>query len=43
MRQNMGQAEWEEVARDWNGEGHNNQLREYCSVGVFWIRKYFLH
>jgi uncharacterized protein (TIGR02646 family) len=43
MRQNMRREEWEEVARDWNGEGHDNQLREYCSVVVFWIRKYMLH
>jgi uncharacterized protein (TIGR02646 family) len=41
-RQNMRRDEWEEVARDWNGEGHDNQLREYCSVVVFWIRKYML-
>ncbi|MGA2536736.1 MAG: retron system putative HNH endonuclease [Terracidiphilus sp.] len=42
-RQDMGRQEWEDVARDWNGEGHDNQLREYCSVVVFWIRKYILH
>jgi uncharacterized protein (TIGR02646 family) len=41
-RQNMERQEWEEVARDWNGEGHDNELREYCSVVVFWIRKYML-
>lgn len=41
-RQNLARQEWEEVARDWNGEGHDNQLREYCSVVVFWIRKYML-
>lgn len=41
-RQNMSRQEWEEVARDWNGDGHDNDLREYCSVVVFWIRKYML-
>jgi hypothetical protein len=41
-RQNMMRQEWEEVARDWNGEGHDNELREYCNVVVFWIRKYML-
>ena len=41
-RQNMTRQEWEQVARDWNGEGHNDELREYCSVIVFWIRKYIL-
>jgi len=41
-RQNMARQEWEEVARDWNGDGHVNELREYCSVVVFWIRKYIL-
>ncbi len=42
MRQSMTRQEWEEVARDWNGESHNNELREYCSVVVFWIHKYML-
>lgn len=42
-RQSMRRQEWEEVARDWNGEGHDTQLREYCRVVVFWIRKYMLH
>lgn len=41
-RQNMTREEWEEVARDWNGEGHNDELREYCSIVVSWIRKYML-
>jgi uncharacterized protein (TIGR02646 family) len=41
-RQNMTRQEWEEVAREWNGEGHDNQLREYCSVVVFWVSKYIL-
>jgi uncharacterized protein (TIGR02646 family) len=41
-RQNMTRQEWEDIARDWNGEGHNNELREYCSVVVSWIRKYML-
>ncbi|HET6841083.1 MAG TPA: retron system putative HNH endonuclease [Candidatus Angelobacter sp.] len=41
-RQNMTRQEWQEVARDWNGEDHDNELREYCSVVVFWIRKYML-
>jgi hypothetical protein len=41
-RQNLGRQEWEEVARDWNGEGHDKELREYCSVVVFGIRKYML-
>lgn len=41
-RQDMTGQEWEEVARDWNGEGHDNELREYCSVVVVWIRKYKL-
>jgi uncharacterized protein (TIGR02646 family) len=41
-RQNMTRQEWEAVALDWNGERHNNELREYCSVVVFWIRKYML-
>lgn len=39
-RQNMTAEEWEEVARDWNGEGDTDELREYASVVVFWIRKY---
>jgi hypothetical protein len=42
MRQNMRRQDWEEVAREWNGEGHDNELREYYSVAVFWIRKYML-
>jgi uncharacterized protein (TIGR02646 family) len=42
-RQSMRRQDWEEVARDWNGEGRDNQLREYCSVVAFWIRKYILH
>jgi uncharacterized protein (TIGR02646 family) len=41
-RQDMTRQEWEEVARNWNGEGHNNELQEYCSVVVSWIRKYML-
>jgi uncharacterized protein (TIGR02646 family) len=41
-RKNMTRQAWEAVARDWNGEGHDNELREYCSIVVFWIRKYML-
>lgn len=42
MRQNMTRQEWEEVARDWNGESHDDQLEEYCAVVVSWIRKYMV-
>jgi len=41
-RQNMSRQEWEELARNWNGEGHDDPLRDYCSVVVHWIRKYML-
>ena len=41
-RQNMSRLEWEDLARDWNGEGHDEPLREYCSVVVSWIKKYML-
>jgi uncharacterized protein (TIGR02646 family) len=41
-RQDMSRQEWEELARDWNGEGHDDALREYCSVVVQWIRKYMV-
>lgn len=41
-RQDMSRQEWEELARDWNGEGHDDLLRDYYSVVVFWIKKYML-
>lgn len=41
-RQGLRRQAWEAVARDWNGEDHEGELREYCSVVVFWIRKYML-
>jgi uncharacterized protein (TIGR02646 family) len=41
-RQNMLREDWEALARDWNGVGHDEPLREYCSLVVSWIRKYML-
>jgi uncharacterized protein (TIGR02646 family) len=38
-RNNIPTAEWETLLRDWNGEGHDGELAEYCSVVVYWIRK----
>jgi hypothetical protein len=41
-RQNISRQEWEELAHDWNGEGQVDPLRDYCSIVVYWIRKYKL-
>ena len=41
-RQNMSRQQWEELARYWNGEDHDEPLREYCRVVVSWIRKYMV-
>lgn len=29
----------ERLLREWNGDSHGGELREYCQVIVFWLRK----
>ena len=29
----------ERLLRDWNGESHSNELRPFCQVVVYWLRK----
>jgi uncharacterized protein (TIGR02646 family) len=41
-RRTMSRQDWEILARDWNGEGHDRPLQDYCSVVVAWITKYML-
>lgn len=41
-RPHKTKEEWQHVLRDWNGETHDDVLRPYAPVVVFYIRKYIL-
>jgi uncharacterized protein (TIGR02646 family) len=32
-------ATWERLLRDWNGESTTGNMREFCQVVVYWLRK----
>ena len=36
-------ATWERLLRDWNGESTTDNLREFCGVVVYWLRKRLRH
>jgi len=33
-------TQWERWLRDWNGESNSGELRPFCNVIVYWIRKH---
>lgn len=39
-RGEIPQATWERWLRDWNGESNASDLRPFCNVIVYWIRKH---
>jgi hypothetical protein len=38
-RGNLRRITLEKWLRDWNGESHSNELRPFCQVVVYWLRK----
>lgn len=38
-RSALSRATIEKWLRDWNGESHTGDLRPYCQVVIFWLRK----
>jgi hypothetical protein len=34
---------WERLLREWNGESNAGQLRPFCNVIVYWLRKRLRH
>lgn len=36
----LTRAQWQNILDDWNGSNHQNDLRPYCSVIAYWVRKH---
>ena len=38
-RGTLNRQRWERLLGEWNGQSHTNDLRPFCGVIVYWIRK----
>jgi len=36
----LRQSEWEQILEDWTGANHDGELRPYCNVIIYWVRKH---
>ena len=39
----LKKGDWEKILQDWSGAGHNDALRPYCGVIIYWVRKKLAH
>lgn len=42
-RKTLSQSQWENLLKDWNGESSTGDLRPFCQVIVYWVRKKLAH
>jgi hypothetical protein len=35
----LKKGDWERILEDWSGAHHNEVLRPYCGVIIYWVRK----